>query len=73
MAVDDPRAVKIVRRNFYADAVTGEDSNSVAAHLAGYVTEHKVPVVELYAEHRVRQSLNYVALELDFFFFGHRR
>jgi hypothetical protein len=32
-----------------------------------------VPVVELYAEHRVRQSLNYVALELDFFFFGHRR
>ena len=73
VAVDDPRAVKIVRRNFNADAVTGEDSNPVAAHLACYVTENQMAVVEFDAEHRVWQRLNDVALELDFLFFGHQR
>lgn len=73
VAVDDPRAVKVVRRNLNANAVTGEDSNPVATHLAGYVTEHKVSVVELHAEHRVRQRLNNVAFELNFLFFGHQR
>ena len=73
VAVDDPRAVKIVRRNFNADAVTGEDSNPVATHLACYVAEDQMAIVEFDAKHRVWQRLNYVALELDFLFFGHQR
>ena len=73
VAVDDPRAVKVVWRDFNADAVTGKDSNPVAAHLARYVTEHEVSVVEFDAEHRVWQRFNNVAFKLDFLFFGHQR
>ena len=73
VAVDDPRAVEIVWRYFDSHAVTGKDADSVAAHLARNVAENKVAIIEFDAKHRVRQSLNDVAFELDLFFFSHQR
>src|SRR3954447_26445498 len=68
MAVDDPRAVEVVRRDLDPDAVAGEDADAEAPHLAGAVAEHLVAVVELHPEHRVRERLDDLAFELDFLF-----
>src|SRR4051794_24604516 len=73
VAVDDAGAVEVVRRQLDAHPVSREDADPEAAHLAGDVPEHHVIVVELHAEHRVRQGLDDLALELDFFLFGHLR
>src|SRR3982751_2350010 len=68
LAVHDPRAVEVVRRRRYADAVTGEDADAEAPHLAGHVAEHLVAVVELHPKHRVRERLDDLAFELDLLF-----
>ena len=73
MAVDDPGAIEVVRRQLDPHAIAREDADPEPAHLAGDVTEHdSVHVVELHAEHRVGQRLNDLALELDFLFLCHR-
>src|SRR5436305_3837971 len=71
VAVDDPRAAQIVRRDLDPDAVARKDADAEAAHLARHVTQHLVVVVELDAEHRVGQGLDDLALELDLFFLRH--
>src|SRR6202035_1715794 len=68
MPVDDAGAVEIVGGELTADAVSRKDANAEAAHLAGHMPEHHVIVVELYAEHRVGQRLNHLALEFDLIF-----
>ena len=74
VAVDDPRAIQIVRRQLHPYAVTRKDPDAESAHLSGDVAEHDpVHVVELYAEHRVRQGLDDLTFELNLFFFWHRR
>src|SRR5947208_522975 len=71
MAIDDPRAVQVVGRELAAHAVSGEDANSKAAHLPRHVPEHDVIVVELHAEHRIRQGLDHLALEFNLVLLGH--
>jgi hypothetical protein len=71
VSVDDPRAVEIVRRELAAHAVARKDADAKAAHLAGDVPEHDVVVVELHAEHRVRQRLDHLALEFNLVLLWH--
>src|SRR5581483_4163870 len=69
--VDDTRAVEVVGRDLAAHLVAGQDADAEAAHLAGDVTEHRVAVLELDPEHRVREGLDDLALELDLLLLGH--
>src|SRR6478752_2241746 len=72
VAVDDPTSRKVVRRELHHDAVLGEDLDVVLAHLAADVGKDLVPVAQLDPEHRVRESLDDGALDLDHtFFFRH--
>src|SRR6202522_1211061 len=67
--VDDAGAIEVVRRQLDADAVAREDPDPETSHLAGHVAEHDaIHVVELHAEHRVRQGFDDFALEFDLFF-----
>jgi hypothetical protein len=73
VAVNDPCAIEVVRGQFDTHTVARKDPDTKAAHLAGYVTkDHTVHVVELHTEHRIRQGLDDLALELDLFFLWHR-
>ena len=69
VAVDDPAAVQIVRRQLDLDPVTGKDADAVAPHLAGGVTEGLVAAVESDPEVAVPQGLDDLAVELDLLFF----
>src|SRR5207253_1776550 len=46
--------------------------DEVHPHLPAHVREHLVAVLELDAEHRVRQRLDHRSLDLDRVFLGHR-
>src|SRR5688572_16738944 len=65
VAVDDPAAGQVVRAELDDDAVLREDPDVVLAHLARDVGEHLVAVGQLDPEHRVRESLDHRALDLD--------
>jgi hypothetical protein len=68
VAVDDPAAVQIVRRQLDLDPVTGEDPDAVTPHLAGGVAEGLVPAVERDPEIAVPERLDDLAVELDLLF-----
>ncbi|KXV38380.1 hypothetical protein AD936_13090 [Gluconobacter japonicus] len=68
-AEGDPALGKIVWRHFNVYAVTGQNANTVLAHLAARVSENGVLVVECDAEHGVRQQFHDGAGELDEVFF----
>src|SRR5450756_1831107 len=65
VAVDDAAAGQVIRAELHHDAVLREDPDVVLAHLALDVGEHLVPVRELDPKHRVRESLDHAALDLD--------
>src|SRR4051794_31207746 len=67
--VDDPTAGQVVRRELDDDPVLGEDADVVLPHLAADVGEDLVPVAQLDPEHRVRESLDDGAFDLDYAFF----
>src|SRR5919198_6402378 len=69
LAVDDPAASEVVRRDLDLHAVAGIDADPVAAHLAGGVAEGLVAVVERDLVHAVAEGLDDLALELDLLFF----
>src|SRR5436305_14185195 len=71
VAIDDARAVEVVGRELAAHAITGEDADAKAPHLARDVSEDDVVVVELDAEHGIAQRLDHLALELDVVLLGH--
>ena len=71
MPVDDAGAVEVVRGELAANAVSRKDANAEAPHLAGHMPEYHMIVVELYAEHRVGQRLDHLALEFDLVFLSH--
>ena len=73
MAVYDPRAIQVVGGQLTANPIARENADPEAPHLARDVPKHDVVVVELDAEHRVRQGLDNLSFELDFLFFGHRQ
>jgi hypothetical protein len=72
VAVRYAPAFEVVGRQLDLHTVSAQDPDVVAAHLPGDVAEHHVVVVELHAEHRVRQRLDDLALHLDLLFFAHR-
>src|SRR5690606_12062048 len=55
VAVDNPPARQVVRREFDHYAVLWEDSDVVLPHLAADVSEYFVAVGELHPEHGVRE------------------
>src|SRR3954447_25834224 len=70
--VDDPTPREVVRRELHHHAGLGEAPDVVLAHLAADVGQDLVTVAELDPEHRVRESLDDGALDLDHtFFFRH--
>src|SRR5207253_5531575 len=69
LAVDDPAAAEVVRRDLDPHAVARIDANPVAAHLAGGVAEGLVAVVERDLVHAVAEGLDDLALELDLLLF----
>src|SRR5690606_14499412 len=44
VAVDDPTAAEVIRRELHHDPILGEDADVVLAHLAADVREHLVAV-----------------------------
>ena len=72
VAVNDPAAGQIVGAELYDHAVLGEDADVVLAHLAANRGKNAVAVGQLNAEHRVGQSFDNCAFDLnDTVFFGH--
>ena len=68
VAVDDPAAVEVVRRKLDLHPVAGEDTDAIAPHLPGRVSERLVPAVECDPEITVPQSLDDLAVELNLLF-----
>jgi hypothetical protein len=68
VAVDDPPAIQVVRRQLDLDLVAGEDANAVAPHLPGGVTERLVTAFESDPEVTVPKRLDDLAVELDLLF-----
>ena len=69
--VGDPTAVEVVRAELDLDLVTGEDPDVVLPHLPGDGREHGVTTpVELHPEHRARERLDDLTLDLDLLFLG---
>src|SRR6266576_4288342 len=68
VAVDDPAAVEVVRRKLDLHPVAGEDTDAIAPHLPGRVSERLVAAVESDPEITVPQSLDDLAVELDLLF-----
>jgi hypothetical protein len=68
VAVDDPTAVQVVRRQLDLDAVTGEDADPIAPHLPCGVTERLVAAVESDPEISVPKRFDDLAVELDLLF-----
>src|SRR6476469_1984035 len=72
VAVDDATPREVVRRELHHHAVLVEDPDVVLAHLAADVGQDLVTVAQLDPEHRVRESFDDGALDLDHtFFFRH--
>src|SRR4029453_14990433 len=69
--VDDAPPAQVVRGQLDQDAVARQDPDEVLPHLAGNVGENAVLVVQLDAEHRVREGFEHLGLDLDRFFFRH--
>src|SRR6266852_2606980 len=69
VAVDDPPAIEVVRRELDLHAVAGEDTDAVPPHLPGRIAERLVASVEGDPEITVPQSLDDLAVELDLLFF----
>src|SRR5947209_10016939 len=68
VAVDDPAAIEVVRRELDLHAVAGEDTDAIAPHLPGRIAERFVAAVESDPEITVPQSLDDLAVELDLLF-----
>src|ERR1700710_1461083 len=72
VAVDDPATGQVVWAQLYNHAVLREDSDVVLTHLPRDVGKYSVSVGQLNAKHRVGQSFDHCAFDLDdTVFFGH--
>ena len=61
---------KIIGGKFYRHPVTGKNSNVKLSHLARYMSENNMAVVQLDTKHGVRQGLDHLAFNFDCFFLG---
>src|SRR5215204_5696281 len=72
VSVGDAAAREIVRGELDLDLVAREDADVVLAHLPRDRREDIVPALDLDSEHRARQGLDDLALDLDLLFLcGH--
>lgn len=69
VAVGDSAAGEIVGGELDLDLVTGEDADVVAPHLARYMAQHVVTVLEFDPEHRIGERFCDGAFEHDRIFF----
>src|SRR5262245_13102591 len=70
VAVDDPPARQVVRRQLDRHLVARQDLDEMHPHLARDVGQHLVSVLQLDPEHRVWQRFHHGALDLDTLFLG---
>src|SRR3954447_2353741 len=70
VAVGDPPALEVVRRDLDLDTVAREDADPVHSHLSGAVGQHFVPVLELHFEHSIREGFLDNTLQHDRIFLG---
>ena len=68
MPVGDATAGEVIGAELDLDLVPGEDADVVLAHLSRDRREDVVTTVELDAEHRARQGLGDLTLDLDLLF-----
>src|SRR6202795_5107043 len=68
VAVDDPAAVEVVRRELDLHPVAREDTDAITPHLPGRISERLVATVECNPEITVPQSLDDLAVELNLLF-----
>src|SRR4029079_11559983 len=68
VAVNDAAAAEVVGGDLDLHAISREDLDAEAPHLARGVAEHLVPGIELDLEHAVGERLDDLALHLDLFF-----
>jgi len=66
-AVRNPTLRKIVRCQFYGNAVPGYETDKVLPHLTGNVSYNFMAVFEFYPKLSTRKGLDYGARELDNF------
>jgi hypothetical protein len=66
--VDDAAPVEVVRGDLDAHAVPREDADTETTHLAREVSEDGMSVLELHAEHGVRQRFDDFTVERDLLF-----
>lgn len=59
MAVRNATFGQVIRRDLYSNAITAGDLDEMLSHLAGYVCEHFVVVLQAYPVHGSRQNLCY--------------
>lgn len=69
VAVRDSTAVEIIRRQFHADLVTGQNLDKMHAHFARNVTENFVPVFQYHTECSVGQAFLNHTVNLNGLFF----
>ena len=73
VAVGDPTALEVIRRQLNLDAVTWKDTDVVHAHLSGDVSENFVAVLEFYPEHCIRERFDDLPFQDDCIFLGLRQ
>src|ERR1044072_9762285 len=67
VAVGDPAAGEVIRRELDLDAVARRDADVVLGHLPGDRCEDGVSAVELHPEHRAGKRLDDLAFDFDLF------
>jgi hypothetical protein len=74
LAVRNPTLRKIVRRQLYGHAVTGDETDEVLPHLAGDVSYDLMAILEFYLELSPGEGLNDCSGEFDYFLVnGHKK
>src|SRR6516162_5640682 len=71
LTIDDEAARRVVRRDRDSHAVTEDDADAMAAHLAGELGEDLVAVVELDAKVAAFRDQHDLAIEMNQLFLGH--
>ena len=69
----DATAAEVVGGQFDLNTVSWKDADVVHPHLAAYVGQHAVPVVEFNSEHRSRKWLDDLSFQDDHIVFGFRQ
>jgi len=70
LAVRNPTLRKIVRRQFYGNAVPWHDADEVLTHFAGDVSYNLMAVLEFYPKLSPWKGLDDCSCELDYFLVG---